>query len=390
MSQDKPQIQSMAGQWFGRSQPNDSPWSTLVTINIEPRSPNNALLTGVEPQTKIRTIGDGTIEIKGNKLLGKTFNYRIYDFNTHTMVPIFVYYKNAGIKENPASEAEYIAEFDGTKLAGTFKNNAEKAGTFEVWRSFSEAMLGQKAPRPNEIKPISWKEFKKHVEAFKSKGRVLFRGQQYNIYPLKTSLHRKERNNIPQYFNEDVSRLRHQINAISQYYYQQTAEDLQGLLNLAQHHGFPTPLLDWTESPYVAAFFAFDCLTERGAWLGKKNREPVRIFTFDLDSWRRVPRIWAQSLLDPCPDFQFFHPPAHNNPRYYPQQSMAAFSTVDDIEDFIAAYELQNRAKYLTRIDILASEREVVEDELRFMGITPATLFPGLEGACKSLRSELF
>lgn len=47
--------------------------------------------------------------------------------------------------------------------------------------------------------------------------------------------------------------------------------DFGAFINLIQHHGYPTPVLDWSYSPYVAAFFAFRGITNEQAAKAPQN-----------------------------------------------------------------------------------------------------------------------
>jgi hypothetical protein len=162
-----------------------------------------------------------------------------------------------------------------------------------------------------------------------------------------------------------------------------SATEYGALLNLGQHHGFPTPLLDWTESPFVAAYFAFSQPPKEP----QEDDAAVRVFVFDHDGW---PRGRLMTIGDIFPTFARLELGGRDNPRVLPQQSVHMFSNMVDIEGFIAFTENETGRQFLRRIDIPFAERAVAMRQLDVMGVTAAALFPGVEGACRALAERWF
>lgn len=134
----------------------------------------------------------------------------------------------------------------------------------------------------------SWEQFEAYIQQLQSartkaiesqKGSVshfLFRGQSDHFWQLKTTLDRTgyEPWSFSKYFRlisvarpqlETFTKLRWKIEDWPELRNWSSSYDNLKLtqfpgydyLVFLRHHGFPSPFLDWTRSPYVAAFFAF-------------------------------------------------------------------------------------------------------------------------------------
>lgn len=232
-------------------------------------------------------------------------------------------------------------------------------------------------------KEMSWKQFKAHISKI-SKSKYLFRGQK-EPWRLITSFHRRGRYRINKFIHTDVKNLHQRLSAITSHYFDLTVPDQNGaFFNLLQHHGYPTPLLDWSFSPYVAAFFAFRDLPIK--FNGKGN---VRIYIFDNEAWqKRYPQI--QNIDPSFPHLSVMSFIAINNPRLVPQQAVTTVTNIDDIEAYLLERESDSKIQYLTAIDIPAKEREKAMQDLKFMGITAGSMFPSIDGVCEELRENNF
>jgi hypothetical protein len=148
--------------------------------------------------------------------------------------------------------------------------------------------------------------------------------------------------------------------------------DKDRLFALAQHHGLPTRLLDWSESAYIASFFAYSNLAS-------ENRES-KIAIWCLD--RSQKNVWSQES-----GVEIIHVPTYGNDRL--RNQMGWFTHLrakeDTLEDYVSGFP--EAALALRRFDIPAQDVKFALADLGMMGINHAKIFPGLPSC--ALDAEL-
>lgn len=102
--------------------------------------------------------------------------------------------------------------------------------------------------------PPSWLDYIERV-SLKSDRRWIFRGQQDESWELKAGIARQDKVGRRGYRPEDEQDIFKEFKAEALRFYAEIETDME-LLALAQHHGLPTRLLDWSRNPLVAAWFA--------------------------------------------------------------------------------------------------------------------------------------
>ncbi len=224
-----------------------------------------------------------------------------------------------------------------------------------------------------------WAEFELRLNSYFKKsgirrGQWAFRGQANADWPLKASI---DRVHLFKNASDRQAQLAHYLREFQRqatglpfsHGFPETDREWE---LLARHHGLPSAVLDWTSSPYIAAYFAF-------ADPSIKDSKPVSIWAFDRTYFESQSHAKATPKDDPIEIWDEYID-LQVNPRAVEQQAL--FMRVNQpspaLEEVLQSHLLTFVLPSSVRSDSLG--------RLAAMGITARRLFRDLDHAAETAR----
>jgi len=169
-----------------------------------------------------------------------------------------------------------------------------------------------------------------------------------------------------------------------------------GWMFLMQHYGVPTRLLDWTESPLVALYFAVENLNKK---VEKKDGVLWVLFPLELNRYSTKEQVYIPSFEDEWlanysvdqyskgKDNGILPIAAiatRNNPRI---QAQLGVFTISHLKK--CPIEQIEGGKHCVKFTIPASSKKRLRHELRILGINRFQIFPELSSIGENLKEQL-
>lgn len=254
----------------------------------------------------------------------------------------------------------------------------------------------------------------------KTKPHFLYRGhgnhEKYKLEPLMMRVRETKTGSVTEFSQLEYNILTDFISEACSYQRNTSVNDIVGWLEIAQHYGIPTRLMDLTENPLIALYFACRSKSEYKAsvWIINeteylKRYWEIQGFRLAIDSQKIVTDIINGEIISLGQaeqqnfsryEYPWIYKPCYREERMKLQSSYfmlwgrnhGALTDIIKAEDYMILDEEKVNGRdgvgVLCAIEIPAECKDNILQQLDMIGINEKFIYPGLEGIGKTLSNK--